>query len=161
VLTSNTTRYCGRDHLPQNDYCDEIVPVDCQVSQWSPFSLCSRRCEVDGGNVAGGDTPNGEYTRTRQVTVPAVRNGRACPPLSETVACGVEPCPIDCVMSEWSEFSACSQPCDGGISVRTRTVLRQPSFNGLQCLSRTEVRRCCFWMADDACFNSLHLVVAV
>lgn len=57
-------------------------PRDCKVSEWGPWSACSRSCGV------------GETQRTRKVTIKSRRGGAACPPLKETKWCGsVSPCP--------------------------------------------------------------------
>ena len=51
--------------------------------------------------------------------------------------------PEDCVMSEWTEWSACSSPCGEGISERFRFVQREPQNGGLACQKRTLKRRRC------------------
>lgn len=50
------------------------VPVNCVVSAWSDWSVCS----------------GGTKTRTRTVITPASGGGTACPALTETVACTSE-----------------------------------------------------------------------
>ncbi len=41
--------------------------------------------------------------------------------------------PVDCVWSNWSQFSECSQTCGTGIKTRTRIVKTLNSFNGVPC----------------------------
>ncbi|KAI4460128.1 spondin [Holotrichia oblita] len=51
-------------------------PRDCRVSEWSPWSSCSKSCGI------------GEMQRRREVIKHARRGGRLCPPLLETKWCG-------------------------------------------------------------------------
>lgn len=51
-------------------------PRDCRVSDWSPWSACSKSCGI------------GEMTRRREVIKHARRGGQLCPPLVETKWCG-------------------------------------------------------------------------
>ncbi|KAG7464148.1 hypothetical protein MATL_G00184190 [Megalops atlanticus] len=39
------------------------------------------------------------------------------------------PCPLDCKLSDWSAWSACSAPCGSGVKVRSKW-LREKAFNG-------------------------------
>jgi len=49
----------------------------------------------------------------------------------------------NCVVSSWSPWSTCSQPCGyGGISNRTRVVTRQSSCGGSPCPEIRETRPC-------------------
>merc|ERR1719201_2599250 len=64
---------------------------DCEVGEWQPGE-CSVEC---GG---------GERDITREVVTPAANGGAECPPMVEREACNLQPCPIDCVVDEWSEF---------------------------------------------------------
>lgn len=46
--------------------------------------------------------------------------------------------PIDCVLSDWSDWSECS----GGLQTRTRTVVTSPQFGGNPCGPTIETRDC-------------------
>ncbi|MEQ2248502.1 Thrombospondin type-1 domain-containing protein 7B [Ilyodon furcidens] len=39
------------------------------------------------------------------------------------------PCPLDCKLSEWSSWSACSSSCGSGLKIRSKW-LREKAFNG-------------------------------
>eukprot|EP01060_Flectonema_neradi_P009552 TRINITY_DN167_c0_g1_i3.p1 TRINITY_DN167_c0_g1~~TRINITY_DN167_c0_g1_i3.p1 ORF type:complete len:614 (+),score=130.17 TRINITY_DN167_c0_g1_i3:78-1844(+) len=104
--------------------------VDCEVSEWSSWSDCDATC---GG---------GSQTRTRTITVDPVGNGAACPDLSETQSCNTDPCPINCVVSEWGEWGQCSVPCGGGMQLRTRTILVEPDFGGDECPTLIDAQPC-------------------
>ena len=56
-------------------------------------------------------------------------------PKVETKTCTpdcVKP-PVDCVLSDWSEWSTCDKPCGGGQTTRTRKVVTELAFNGKPC----------------------------
>jgi len=89
---------------------------DCEVSQWSIFGQCSADC---GGGTRG---------RTRSILQQPVAGGTACGELSEQQACNTEACvplgvpaPV-CVISDWSQWGACSKECGGGQAKRLRTL---------------------------------------
>ncbi|EZA62196.1 Spondin-2 [Ooceraea biroi] len=57
------------------------APRDCKISEWGPWSACSRSCGV------------GETQRMRKITIKPRRSGASCPPLKETKWCGsANPC---------------------------------------------------------------------
>eukprot|EP00658_Telonema_sp_P-2_P043147 TRINITY_DN3109_c0_g1_i1.p1 TRINITY_DN3109_c0_g1~~TRINITY_DN3109_c0_g1_i1.p1 ORF type:complete len:956 (-),score=107.58 TRINITY_DN3109_c0_g1_i1:230-3097(-) len=104
---------------------------DCTVSPWTEWSPCTKKC---GGGV---------QARARNVTQPAVATGSECPALDETRGCGTEGCPpVDCKMSEWSDWSECSKPCGAGESFRTRAIQTHPDPAGLGCGPDREKRTC-------------------
>ena len=49
---------------------------------------------------------------------------------------------VDCVVSDFGEFSECSAPCGGGTQTRTRSIVSPPSDGGLACPSLSETRDC-------------------
>lgn len=105
-------------------------PIDCVVSDWGSFSSCTRFC---GG---------GTQSRSRTVVTSPANGGTPCPALTETRNCNDEPCPVDCVVTAWSDWSPCSEPCGGGTQNRTRSVTTSPAFGGSPCPSLTESQSC-------------------
>jgi len=57
-------------------------PVDCQVSEWTPFSECSAKC-------AGG-----LKVRTRKIIVQPFAGGKACPAVSDSEVCNQQMCVV-------------------------------------------------------------------
>lgn len=129
--------------------------VDCVLSDWSAWDACSKTC---GG---------GTQKRTKTILQPSENAGIPCPTLAELKqerpcnpdACPPPPVPRDCVLSDWSEYSACSAPCGGGKKTKTRTILQIAANGGLACPPESDLR----FDADcntDACVMS-KLAVAV
>eukprot|EP01004_Peranema_trichophorum_P007321 NODE_60_length_4100_cov_55.328640_g50_i0.p1 GENE.NODE_60_length_4100_cov_55.328640_g50_i0~~NODE_60_length_4100_cov_55.328640_g50_i0.p1 ORF type:complete len:1365 (-),score=567.13 NODE_60_length_4100_cov_55.328640_g50_i0:5-3496(-) len=118
--------------LEQSRKCNSEVPCDtnCQVSEWGPWSACSKTC---GAAV---------QSRSRTVTVASAGSGASCPPLSETQPCNLSSCSVDCVMGDWSSWSECDATCGGGKQSRTRTVLVQPVGEGRVCGNTFESANC-------------------
>jgi hypothetical protein len=52
--------------------------------------------------------------------------------------CPVDPEPIDCVVSDWSDWSECVE----GVQTRTRTVITPASGGGIECPELSESRDC-------------------
>ena len=85
------------------------TPHACEVSSWSSWSSCSvQQCRQEG-----------LQRRTRTQVSPASCGGTDCPELDETRQCyGTRS--VDCQLSSWSEWSACSSPC-GVFGVKSST----------------------------------------
>jgi hypothetical protein len=113
---------CTSDECPP-------CPESCNLSDWDEWSSCVQK-------TATGDIPvtcgGGVQTRTRTVLSGGTET---CPLHTETRPCNTEPCPIDCILSDWSNPSECDQPCGGGQSIQTRTILQFPNSTGKSCLT--------------------------
>jgi len=118
-------------HLTETATCDAgPCPVHCQVSSWSAWSDCSRSCGT------------GTHTRTRSVTTHSAHSGRTCPILSQEDQCEVFPCPVNCNVGIFEDWSICSQSCGGGSQTRVRPVLTSQHFGGTMCPAVRESRDC-------------------
>merc|ERR1719214_427965 len=111
---------------------------DCEVGEWQPGE-CSVEC-------AGG-----ERTITREVVTPASNGGAECPPMIEVEPCNLQPCPIDCVVTEWSEFGLCSKDCGGGVQSRVRKALTDAEHGGEPCGDLSETVECNVEACDMPC----------
>ena len=114
--------------------CD-IVPVNCVVSDWSPWSACV----------------NGSQTRTRTIITPASGGGTPCPALTETQNCQQ---PVNCVVSEWSAWSTCVD----GSQTRTRTIVTPASDGGTPCPTLTETQSCAYKIRSFVSNNVINQV---
>jgi len=121
---SGTGIVCGSPtfETEMTQACNQEVscPVDCVVSDWLQWSACSVSCGP------------GKRTRTRNLSEPSA-GGAACPSSSEEKDCHEKACPVDCVLSEWSDNGACTKTCGGGITRRYRRIVEAPMYGGVQC----------------------------
>jgi len=101
---------------------------DCEVSPWTP-ETCSKKC-------AGGD-----QKLTRGV-LSHPSGGAKCLPLSAERRCNRSPCPVNCVLAQWSGWSRCSSKCGGGLSQRVRDVKVPMQHDGKQCGPTTQSKQC-------------------
>jgi len=109
-------------HLTETEKCGTMLcPVDCAVSGWGDWEECSKTC---GG---------GSQYRTRRITMDPANGGVKCPALSLEQACAPEPCPVDCTVTAWGKFTACSRSCGEGWKVRTRKTTQEAAYGGLAC----------------------------
>jgi len=112
---------------------------DCEVAEKWEEKDCSATC---GG---------GTQELTRAIITPSSGGGAQCPPTKQMQKCNEQPCPINCKMSQWSGFSACSADCGGGVSERTRTIKVQPRYEGDPCGETTETLPCNMQACDKDC----------
>uniref|UniRef100_A0A7S1NC01 Spondin-like TSP1 domain-containing protein n=1 Tax=Eutreptiella gymnastica TaxID=73025 RepID=A0A7S1NC01_9EUGL len=117
----------------------EKQPVDCVMAEWGEWSVCSATC---GG---------GSQLRTRYHTTASAHGGAPCGEREETRTCETDPCPVDCVLGTWTEWSACSASCGGGSQVRTRPVDTVALHGGAPCEATEDTRDC----ATEACAETV------
>ncbi|KAI4543884.1 hypothetical protein MG293_006678 [Ovis ammon polii] len=106
-------KYCEELGLEKtwqmNTSCMVECPVNCQLSDWSPWSECSQTCGLTGKMI-----------RRRTVTQPFQGDGRPCPALMEQS----KPCPVKpCYQWRYGPWSACQvQDAQCGEGTRTRNI---------------------------------------
>jgi hypothetical protein len=126
-------KHGGRDcaHTDETDKCNEQwCPNDCQLTSWEDWGECSVSC---GG---------GSRQRQRHINSNVLFGGKACGHLTETEACGSAACPVDCVVSDFTDWGPCSVSCHTGISKRLRIVTHKAERGGKACEHLTETKSC-------------------
>uniref|UniRef100_A0A8C9SY47 Thrombospondin type-1 domain-containing protein 7A n=1 Tax=Scleropages formosus TaxID=113540 RepID=A0A8C9SY47_SCLFO len=90
-----------------NASCVVECPVNCQLSDWSPWSQCSQTCGLIG-----------KMWRRREVIQPSQGDGRPCPPeMEQWKPCPVQPC-YRWQYSPWSECRVQDATCGEGLRQR-------------------------------------------
>ncbi|XP_053189729.1 thrombospondin type-1 domain-containing protein 7A [Scomber japonicus] len=136
---------CSQESLPVT-YQACVMTKDCDVTEWSEWSACSKECYDPNG-------PKGERTRTRKVSQFPINGGAECPELEEKESCSPQGDAVPpCIVYSWksTEWTECrvdvllSQQdrrrgnqtglCGGGIQTRevycVQTVTDTPSNLG-------------------------------
>jgi hypothetical protein len=123
----------------------EFCPIDCELNNpvWISTSDCDKSC---GG---------GTQTFKRNTLYPPLNGGKDCVdsnnniiPETKTDSCNTQPCPIDCVVSDWNKgnWNNCNKTCGSGTQTRTntRSIITQPQNGGLACpvLTQSETQVC-------------------
>lgn len=132
-------------------------PIDCVTTQWAQYDSYSDYFSIYGGRPEYETAPawRGQCSNScgggvravyRRVTVQPQNGGRACPALSKTIVCNTNNCPVNCVLSDWNQFSIvapqCSRTCGGGVAQVSRSVITYPAYNGSLCGSLTKSVAC-------------------
>ncbi|XP_058252520.1 spondin-1b isoform X2 [Hemibagrus wyckioides] len=121
---------CQAD-LMEVDKCmmPECNALSCMVSEWSDWGHCSVTCGV------------GMHVRRRMLKTPALP-GQCPEQLEQAEKCMMPECPVDCMMSEWTEWTECNKSCGKGHMIRTRMVKLEPQFGGIQCPETIQRKKC-------------------
>ena len=124
---SGTGEACPTEsELTRSCNTQSCVPVDCVMSEWqnAPNATC-----LSGSVSCGGI---GTIHQVRTIITDSAYGGTSCGSLTRDVSCNMAPCPVNCVMSNWST-------CNNGI--QTRTVTTQSAYGGTAC--PTDLSRNC------------------
>lgn len=108
------------------------------MSSWSEWTDCTSSCGL------------GTQSRERSVlTVPSSLSSSDCPNTLESTTCMQSICPVDCDLSPWSDWSACSSSCGMGSQSRSRQIATQPSDSGFPCAGLSQNRNCYAGICDS------------
>ena len=131
---------------PMAEECKEVCkPLHCSFGEWAEWSeasclgLCERQRVVQEMNNECG-TP----------CIGALHETKSCP----------SPChpPVDCELSEWNEWTACSNASDGfvgGQRYRERKVKTPPKDGGLACYGDMAQTKACKGDWDEIWWNDV------
>ena len=112
--------------LRQHVMCGELAcPIDCSVSSWGAWSAGASKCSASCGS--------GWQARSRHVVFVPAHGGVECPPIAGRRACNTAPCPVDCVVGDWSEWSQCTKVCGNGVTSRSRSIHVAAAHGGKAC----------------------------
>ena len=119
---------------------EEELPVDCDTSEWSAWSECSKSCRDSDGEVV-------TRRRTRTVVREPAFGGASCGALEEVEVCDVPRCPINCAVGPWRDEGECEPACRATITSvssmkQVRDVTREAKFGGEACPSLEQTRVC-------------------
>ncbi|CAK0851503.1 unnamed protein product [Prorocentrum cordatum] len=132
--------------------CSQVrCPVDCQMSEWSGWSSCTRHCN------------GGVRQRTRSVLQEPKNGGEACDAVEETQPCGTGACAAACELAEWTEWSACSAACGTGYQQRFQFPRAPHQCPADKSEGHQEAQECteATCQGDEACIAKQDIVVAV
>ena len=123
----------------------QCSPSACEVSSWSSWSSCSvNSCGQSGQQ-------RGQQRRSRTISSQPSCGGAACPSLDETRQC-YSSTPVNCQLSSWSEWSACTATSCGArgtqSSSRHRIIKEQC---GGTCTSTFRKTQSCYSHASVDC----------
>ncbi|GFS05121.1 brain-specific angiogenesis inhibitor 1 [Elysia marginata] len=99
-------------------------------TNWSPWDVCSVSC---GGGVQG---------RLRTCVGPFYGGNDCEGSYSENQTCNLDPCPIDGMFTNWTDWSPCSVSCGGGVVNRSRDCYG-PFYGGKSCEGPWDEQKIC------------------
>eukprot|EP00397_Hematodinium_sp_SG-2012_P000533 GEMP01000534.1.p1 GENE.GEMP01000534.1~~GEMP01000534.1.p1 ORF type:complete len:1837 (+),score=426.05 GEMP01000534.1:592-6102(+) len=114
---------------------DNPCDKNCLLSPWTAWSRCDAMCGY-----------RGQRHRTREVLSPAESKGTCGDLLQEEQPCNRVACPVDCEVSEWSQW-ACNKPCGGGVAFRSSTITRMARNGAEPCPEEHQTQSC----AENPC----------
>jgi len=128
-----------QEYTPCNTQVSCVEDLDCVLGEWGVWSDCTCTC-------------NGVMRRSRRISTYGRGMGAWCTNETKQISpcnlMGVAPgCEgekaIDCKLSDWKDWSACSKDCGGGQETRLRRMLTEPKGLGIPCSDALEITQGC------------------
>jgi len=145
---------CPRLQYPR--VCGQIkCPINCDMSSWSGWTMCTKECE------------GGVQQRTRNIVEKPLNGGDSCDTTQEARGCNTGSCDRDCDLKKWTEWTPCSQACDGGFQEKVRRIKRPIRGNGKcpkkQTSFRYEKQKCNIHacVGDEICIAAQDTILAI
>lgn len=158
VYGSEPCRY-GDDDLVEEQNCTgnttcQLPSYVIEASDWSECVVVDTTFSRDPPTFLSTDVTCGVGFENR--TFSCLRDGEAisredCPISFESMesrSCNI-PCPVDCVVSVWSEFSSCSADCGSGEMRQSRRLLQPPRLGGEECPLGIDTETGMEWNVSD------------
>jgi len=127
----------------------QIIIQDCEMGDWV-VGPCSSTC-VDAQGRAGVQLITRSPAIKWDPSTPEGKYGMSCPPSMVSRDCSYIPCPIDCVMADWSTWSKCSKDCGGGQQGRSRGIEQEAEHGGKECPGNSQEQLCNTGSCDVDC----------
>lgn len=101
---------------------------DCRVKAWGKWGSCSKPC---GG---------GEQFKHRSLVN---KSNKSCKvKLTESKPCNTKACPINCAVTAWEKWGACSKKCGSGSRTRKREINTPALAGGKACPKLSQTEKC-------------------
>ena len=114
-------------NLSRVNACNEqVCPAICNYGEWSVKVACNASC---GPGMQMEERP----VKCSNCQPPVTSVTQDCSFTTRSTNCSVKPCPIDCQLSDYGDWSDCSASCGPGLRKRSRTIQVTPQYSGVQC----------------------------
>uniref|UniRef100_A0A8C5CZX9 Spondin-1 n=1 Tax=Gadus morhua TaxID=8049 RepID=A0A8C5CZX9_GADMO len=118
-------------HTEETEKCQVNAECcDCIVTEWGEWDPCSATCGL------------GMRRRERMVKMPPLDGSMCKAEVLEVDKCMMPDCAVDCMVSEWSEWSECNKSCGKGHTLRSRMVKLEPGPGGSACPETVQRKKC-------------------
>uniref|UniRef100_A0A8B9KSD4 Spondin-1 n=1 Tax=Astyanax mexicanus TaxID=7994 RepID=A0A8B9KSD4_ASTMX len=122
-----------REPTEETEKCvvnEDCSPSSCIVTEWTDWEPCSVSCGL------------GMRRRVRMMKMDTSDGSPCRVPLEEVEKCMMPECTVDCMLSDWSDWSECNKSCGKGHMIRSRMVKLEAQFGGVPCPETVQRKKC-------------------